>query len=116
MMYNKRSLGTEKEALACVFLESKGFHIVEKNFRCRFGEIDIIAKKENMLVFVEVKYRKNAKQGHPEEAVDWRKQRVIRKVGEYYLCKSKLGIYQPCRFDVIAIEGEAIRHYEHAFL
>ncbi len=112
---NKRKLGEEKEALALSYLQTQGFFLLEKNFRCKVGEIDLIGKDKDTLVFVEVKYRRNAKVGTPEEAVGFRKQRTIRKVAEYYLLTHFGGYSTPCRFDVVAIEGQEIRYYPGAF-
>ena len=83
---NKRSLGAEKEQLAAEYLKKKGFHILEKNFFCRQGEIDLIAvSPEQELVFIEVKYRSDTRNGFPEEAVNKRKQAKIRKISQFYL-------------------------------
>lgn len=66
---NKREIGREYEGKACHYLESKGFRIVARNFRCRQGEIDIIGYDGEYLVFLEVKYRARSSSGHPAEAV-----------------------------------------------
>ena len=113
---NKRQLGGDKEELAAAFLQEAGYRIMERNFRCRLGEIDLIAKEGTTLVFVEVKYRANHKAGYPEEAVDQRKQRRIGKVALYYLTTRIRRTDVPCRFDVIAIDGGEIRHHKNAFL
>ena len=76
-MQNRRQIGTEEEALAAVFLKAQGYEILEQNFRCRLGEIDIIARDGSALVFIEVKYRRNAAYGTPAEAVNLRKQQKI---------------------------------------
>ena len=70
-MQNRRQIGTEEEALAAEFLEGRGYRIVERNFRCRLGEIDLIARDGSVLVFIEVKYRKTGAYGDPAEAVDY---------------------------------------------
>ena len=80
---------------------------------CR--EIDLIAKKDGQIHFVEVKYRTTSDFGSPLEAVDFRKQNQIRKVAMYYLMKNKLTEWTPCQFDVIAFEGEKMTHLENAF-
>jgi putative endonuclease len=113
---NKRTVGAKKEQLAADYLESLGWTILERNFFCRQGEIDLIAlSPEKTLVFVEVKYRSNTKNGFPEEAVGTKKQIKIQKAAKYYLfCRG----YQEdisCRFDVIAILGEKIKLYKNAF-
>ena len=74
---NRREIGTAYEEAAAVFLEGKGVRILEKNFRCREGEIDLIGRDGEYLVFFEVKYRKNADAGFPAEAVGIAKQKKI---------------------------------------
>jgi len=114
-MQNKRTLGTDKEKLAAEYLEKKGYTILEKNYRCRVGEIDIIASKDGFCIFVEVKYRKNAEYGMPQEAVGIKKQRTIAFVANYYLMEKRFSPDYPVRFDVIAILGNEITHIENAF-
>ena len=115
MTYNKRQIGTEKEKSAGAYLEKNGYEIIEYNFRCRQGEIDIIAKDGEYFCFIEVKYRTTNDYGSPFEAVDVRKQNQIRKVANYYLMKNKLSEWTPCRFDVIGFVGEEMTHIENAF-
>ena len=112
---NKRSLGTVKEDLAAKYLESRGLKIKERNFRNRYGEIDLIATDGDFLVFVEVKYIKNASAGLPEEAVSFMKARTISKVADYYRVVKKIPEDKKVRFDVVAIEGEQIRWHKDAF-
>ena len=112
---NKRQMGTSYEIKAEEYLMQKGYKILERNFRNRSGEIDIIAKDNECFCFVEVKYRTTNEFGNPLEAVDFRKQNQIRKVALYYLMKNKLSEWTPCRFDVIAFEGEKMTHVENAF-
>ena len=100
---------------AASFLKTQGYQILERNYRCKKGEIDLIAREGQYLVFVEVKYRSTNESGLPEEAVDLRKQRQISRVAAWYLTEKGLDIYTPCRFDVVAIEGEEIRLYRDAF-
>jgi len=96
------------------FLKNKGYRILQTNFKTKFGEIDIIAFKDNAIVFIEVKERSTLAYGRPIEAVDYRKQQKIRKVAEYYLMiKNKY--YADCRFDVIEVLGDKIEHVENAF-
>ncbi|MBQ2800743.1 MAG: YraN family protein [Lachnospiraceae bacterium] len=114
-MDNKRSIGTAYEEKAVEYLTAKGYRIIKRNFRCRIGEIDIIAKQNDIVVFVEVKYRKTASFGYPEEAVSFSKQKIIRKVAEFFLVGEQLSLDTECRFDVIAILGEEINHIENAF-
>ncbi len=114
-MNNKRTVGSRYEEEAAAFLQHKGFQILEKNYRDRYGEIDIIAKEEGYLVFVEVKYRSSLRNGYPEEAVDGRKQARIRHAAQYYLYKKRLGEDVPCRFDVVSIVGRELRLIRDAF-
>jgi len=112
---NKRTVGTSYERLAGAYLEQQGYEILEYNFRCRMGEIDIVAKDSAYLVFVEVKYRSSERIGNPLEAVDIRKQRVISKVASYYCLTHGYGEVTPCRFDVVAISGEDYTLIKNAF-
>lgn len=112
---NKRQTGTSYEIKAEEYLIQKGYKILERNFRNRSGEIDIIAKDGEYFCFIEVKYRTTNDFGSPLEAVDYRKQNQIRKVAMYYLMKNKLSEWTPCRFDVIGFEGEKMTHIENAF-
>ena len=111
---NKRRTGTRYEQAAGFFLEQIGYEVLEYNYRCRFGEIDIIAKDGICLVFCEVKYRSGREKGSPLEAVDNRKQQRIFRCASHYLAGRGLEDV-PCRFDVIGIEGTAVTHNKNAF-
>ncbi len=101
MNINKR-IGAIGESLACQYLKNNGYEIVEKNFNSNYGEIDIIAKKSAVLVFVEVKTRTNKKFGEPAEAVNLTKQKHILKTAKYYLYSTKQE--NTCtRFDILEI-------------
>lgn len=159
---NRRKTGTVYEEIAASYLTAMGYRILAHSFRCRMGEIDLIAvdpginpgtdcqsvsindtcrtslknirsesadfplvpptesgsgsfPRDGCLVFIEVKYRKNAGSGHPEEAVSFRKQAAISRVADYYRLRRGIGMDLPCRFDVIAIEGNKLRHWKNAF-
>lgn len=112
---NKRQIGKEKETLACDFLKRKGFEIIAVNYWCRYSEIDIIAKEGNCLVFVEVKYRKNADCGGSSYAVSRSKMKKICQCATYYIYRENVQPDTPMRFDVIAIDGRQIRHFVNAF-
>ena len=114
-MRNKRLVGIQYEQTAAKYLTMQGYQILEKNFSCRQGEIDLIAKDGEWLVFVEVKYRKTAAFGTPAEAVDKRKQQRIYRAASQYLYQSGYGQGQICRFDVVVILGEEISLIRHAF-
>lgn len=112
--YNKRQIGARHEQEAGAYLERRGYRIVRYNYRCRMGEIDIIAWDGECLVFCEVKYRAGAAKGHPLEAVGLRKQAVISRCAAYYLVSEHLGDV-PCRFDVVGIEGKEVTLVKNAF-
>ena len=77
MTANKRVTGADNEQRATEYLIDNGYSILERNFRNKTGEIDIIAKKDNYIVFVEVKYRSNNKYGYAVEAVNYKKQQIV---------------------------------------
>lgn len=118
---NTRAAGKQYEAQAADFLTDHGYRILEKNFRCRLGEIDLIvedpAHEKPVLVFTEVKYRTSPDvAGGPLSAVGIRKQKTISRVAQFYLMRNGLPESgTPCRFDVIAITPEGITHIEDAF-
>ena len=114
--YNKRQVGTEKEILAAEYLKKKGYFIIEKNYRVRQGEIDLIARDGTCIVFVEVKYRADGRSGDALEAVTGAKIRQISKMALFYLNQKKIGIDNTSiRFDVIGINGDMVTHIENAF-
>lgn len=94
-------LGEMGEGLAVTFLKKKGYKLITQNFKTRIGEIDIIARDGDTLVFVEVKTRESIAYGKPFEAVDYFKKRKIANVALLYL--KKLKEIPPCRFDVVSI-------------
>lgn len=114
-------LGQNGEELAVRYLMLNGYLILHRNFRCRIGEIDIIARKNDVLTFVEVKTRNTIVTGLPAEAVTFAKQQKIRRVAQYYMLIEGLLNNMPIlSFDVIEIvknENKVIRfkHYEHCF-
>ena len=112
---NKRTLGSRYEQMAADFLREQGAVIVEKNYRCRHGEIDLIVRDGRYLVFVEVKYRSSGRMGDPAEAVHYYKQQRIRQTARYYLYSRRYGENTPCRFDVISILGDRIHWIRNAF-
>ncbi len=112
---NKRQIGKTYEEQAAEYLRKYGFVCVEKNFRCRQGEIDLIGVHEGCLVFVEVKYRKNKRSGLPEEAVGESKQKKICLVSDYYRILHKETAQMQVRYDVVAVYGDEIFWYKNAF-
>lgn len=112
---NKRSIGSAYEQQAAAFLDKRGYQLLEQNFYSRHGEIDLIAKEGDTLVFVEVKYRKSEKNGNPAEAVTGKKQQHMLAAARYYLFSHGYPEDTPCRFDVVAILGEQVTLYRDAF-
>ena len=113
---NKRTVGSETEARASEYLMSQGLRIVVKNYRCRLGEIDLIAAEpDGTVVFVEVKFRRSSSYGLPEEAVNTTKQNKIRRTALYYLTEHRLSPENAVRFDVVAMDSTEIRWYRDAF-
>lgn len=101
-MYQRHIIGKYGEDVAVRFLEQKGYKIIERNFSCRQGELDIIARNNEYIVFVEVKTRSNFLYGTPIDAVGKNKQKHIYKVAKYYLHIHRLENHF-VRFDVIEV-------------
>ena len=101
-MYYKQEIGKYGEDSVAKYLSEKRYKIINRNFRCKNGEIDIIAKDKDEIVFIEVKTRTNLEYGLPAEAVDKNKKNHIRKVAEYFIYKNDM-INNYCRFDVIEV-------------
>ncbi len=112
---NTRGIGSGKEDVAADYIRSNGGRITDRNFRSRMGEIDIVARDEDTVCFVEVKYRKSSAGGHPAEAVGPKKQFTICRTADYYRMKHHLPEDIPYRFDVIGIIGNEITWYKNAF-
>ena len=117
-MMNYRKKGSQGEDFAAEYLRKKGLRIIDRNFRFRRGEIDIIAEDGGVLVFVEVKARWSHSYGDPEDAVSASKCRQIERVAQGFVGLHRLDD-RPYRFDVVAVEYEGekqvIRHIENAF-
>jgi putative endonuclease len=102
----RQALGKRGEDLACEELQKRGYTIVDRRFRTRCGELDIVARDRGVLVFVEVKARTSGNFGTPLESITWQKRQRLSAMAEAYLCHKRLaGV--PCRFDVVSIfEGQ----------
>ena len=100
---NNHEIGKKGELLAQEHLKEMGYKIIDVNYRCQLGEIDIIAYKDSYIVFIEVKTRNSNNYGLPYESVSIIKQEKIRKVALYYL-KANNMFQKDCRFDVVSIE------------
>jgi putative endonuclease len=112
---NNRAVGAKFEQDAAEFLQENGYQILAKNFRCRIGEIDLIAKAEGYLCFIEVKYRSGTSKGYPAEAINYNKIRKITRTAEFYMLLHKLPQNTPCRFDAVVILNREISLIKNAF-
>ena len=105
LQLNSRSIkGKACEKLACDYLKKNGLKLIDKNFHSRYGEIDLIMLHQDMVVFIEVRYRKNQNFGGAKASVTLSKQQKIKKTALFYM--QKKGRELNARFDVIAMTGE----------
>jgi len=104
---NTRQHGETAERFAQHWLESRGLTCIETNYHCRFGEIDLVMRDHNTVVFVEVRLRKHRDYGGAAASVDSRKQRKLRLAAEHYIATRGLSARQVCRIDVIALQTAA---------
>ncbi len=121
MTFFRKQQGNLGETLASEFLQKKGLKLLEKNYHCKLGEIDLIFRDCDMLVFVEVKLRQSEAFGPAALAVNPHKRKKIIRVAQYYLLEKKLNPSRlSIRFDVVGItkssEEWKCEHYRHAFL
>lgn len=112
---NKRKVGSVWEDRAVRYLRDAGVTIIERNYRCHIGEIDIIGLDRDSYVFVEVKYRKGTEYGCAVEAVTPRKQQIIRSVAQVYLTQHGLPEDTRVRFDVCGFDDGKITYIKYAF-
>jgi putative endonuclease len=111
--------GKDGETIAASFLKKNGYHILDTNFRCFLGEIDIVAREKGALVFIEVKTRKSRELGFPEQAVGIKKQRKLSQLALFYLQRKNIKDVK-ARFDVVAVtistsENNEIKLIKNAF-
>jgi len=102
----RAATGKQAEAHACEYLQAQGLALVERNYLCRRGEIDLIMQDKRTTVFVEVRYRRNDRFGSSAESVDWRKQAKLLATAEHYLQQRPKVAQNACRFDVVALTTE----------
>ncbi len=112
---HNRALGTAKEDVAVAYLEKSGYSIIARNYQCPFAEIDIIAKEEGYLCFIEVKYRASDAFGAPEGLIPPRKMQHICKASQYYMSEHHISPDTPIRYDVVIIIGEETTLIRDAF-
>ncbi len=108
MMDTSLTSGQQAETLALHYLKAQGLKPLQQNFRCRFGEIDLVMQENNAIVFVEVKYRRNKQWGGGLAAITQSKQRKLKLTALHYLQRHQAYANHPCRFDALVIEGALI--------
>lgn len=115
----RRLKGDAIERAACRHLEHHGLTLIERNYRSPFGEIDLVMRDRETIVFVEVRYRQHTRFGLPAETVDARKQARLRATAEHYLQRDSRVCNKPCRFDIVAViedtAGEHLDWLQNAF-
>lgn len=116
---HNQKIARRGESAAAAYLENRGYEILQRNWRCKYGEVDIVALDEDTLVFVEVKTRTNIDMGFPEEAVDAAKRDKYEKIAAAYLVKNRTAP-MALRFDVIGLlvvapDQAVVRHHINAF-
>ncbi|MBI2083237.1 MAG: YraN family protein [Deltaproteobacteria bacterium] len=104
--FYKKKFGREGEETAAKFLKEQGFTILERNYRCRLGEIDLIASRDNEFFFIEVKSRHSFQEVAPEELISYSKQRHISRVAQHYVSKKKIWS-QTGRFALVVIDASS---------
>lgn len=113
-MATTKEIGRAAEDTACRYLQQQGLKLVERNYHCRQGEIDLIMRDDITTVFVEVRYRASRSYGSAAETVTSRKQGKILASAQHYLQQNKRAANQPCRFDVIALSADALQGKHNA--
>lgn len=103
----RRVAGTHWEKIAEAFLRKQGLRLIERNFSCRFGEIDLVMEDRDTVVFIEVKYRGNRSHGSGANAVDFHKQGRISRTAAFFLRMNPARAEQFCRFDVVSIDPDS---------
>ncbi len=121
MSFPRKQLGRSGEEAVALYLKKNGYRVLDMNYKTKFGEIDIVASKKGTIVFVEVKTRVGESSTYfPEDNIDSRKKRKLRKLGELYLLLKNYPPFQPWQIDVVAVETDpmsgssTIRHIEQA--
>lgn len=111
---NRREIGSFYENLCIEYLKKDDFEILEHNYRCKLGEIDIIARKDGIIRFIEVKYRKNNFFGYAINAVDKKKQNKIMRAAMWYLQQKNMDDSQ-CSFDIMTVENDKVEYYFNCY-
>ncbi|MFM1896716.1 MAG: hypothetical protein RLZZ385_1790 [Pseudomonadota bacterium] len=113
---DKRAFGATQELLALGYLQREGLRLVERNYQCRLGEIDLILQDGDQLVFLEVRFRKNHDHGSALETVDHRKQRKLLLCAQHYLMRRRVDARVNCRFDVLGITCDSQGQHEFTWI
>ncbi|MCD6500671.1 YraN family protein [bacterium] len=117
---NSRELGNLGEKIARDYLKKKGYKILARNFKRKWGEIDVVAKKKKSIVFVEVKTILEKQGFFPEDEINWKKKNQLRKIAQIYLQEFKIPFESPWQIDILAIEITSnfkkakVRHFKNA--
>jgi len=119
-MAKNRVLGRHGENIALNYFSGLGYKVLERNYKCRIGEVDIIAQKDSSLIFIEVKTRTSLRYGHPVESVSEHKIKKIKDVAGFFITNNNLYSNFDVRFDVVSIIinrdlGFKLEHIENAF-
>src|SRR5262245_8412721 len=115
----RKALGNEGEQAAVDLLEAGGYRVLARNFRCAYGEVDVVAERGELLCFVEVRARSSAAWGDPSHTVSWAKQRKVTRAALHYLFEHGGGQDRMVRFDVVSVLGRGpnarVEHLPDAF-
>jgi putative endonuclease len=119
-MTDRKALGDAGEQAAVELLERSGYRVLARNFRCPYGEVDVVAEREEVVAFVEVRTRSTAAWGDPSHTVSWAKQRKVTRAALHYLfTHGDLGRDRMIRFDVVSVVGRgpnaSVEHIPDAF-
>ena len=99
--------GQRAEAVAAAYLREHGLYLLDRNYRCKLGEIDLVMREGELLVFVEVRYRSSGRFGHAVQTVDLNKQRKLTRAARMFLLTNQIPATTRCRFDVVGINAVA---------
>jgi putative endonuclease len=115
-MKKATDIGRDAEYTARQYLEKQGLKLIESNYRCRYGEIDLIMQDKHGIVFIEVRYRSNNLFGSGAESVDFRKQQKLLSSASHFLQSHKQLANQSCRFDVISLSADRNKNIDPSTL